>query len=96
MENISDKDELSPQEELDFEVIPRAINVIVGQGSGLNWPVDAVHSVPPLTGAQVPSKSDRAAEQAKPSNGAEHVASETPSQQPESANDQRQMERRSK
>ena len=35
-----DKDEI-PDEE-DFEVIPRAISVIVGQGSALNWPVDAV------------------------------------------------------
>jgi len=96
MENISDKDELPPQEELDFEVIPRAINVIVGQGSGLNWPVDAVHSVPPLTGAQALSKSDRAAEQAKPANGAEHAAPETPSQQPESSDGQRQMARSSK
>jgi diacylglycerol kinase (ATP) len=85
MPATSDKDEIPAQEELDIEVIPRAINVIVGQGSGLNWPVDAVHSVPPLTGAQAPSKSDQAAEQAKPTNGAEHGAPEAPLQQPESA-----------
>ena len=64
MPATSDKDEIPDEEELDFEVIPRAISVIVGQGSALNWPVDAVHSVPLLTGAQVPSKSDQAAEQA--------------------------------
>ncbi len=85
MPATSDKDEIPDQEELDFEVIPRAINVIVGQGSGLNWPVDAVHSVPPLKGAQAPSKSDQAAEQANPTNGAEHGAPEDPSQQPESS-----------
>jgi diacylglycerol kinase (ATP) len=64
MPATSDKDEIPDQHELDFEVIPRAISVIVGQGSGLNWPVDAVHSVPPLTGAQAPSKRDQAAEKA--------------------------------
>jgi diacylglycerol kinase (ATP) len=56
MPNTSDNDEHPDQEELDFEVIPRAISVIVGQGSGLNWPVDAVHSVPPLAGARRPHR----------------------------------------
>lgn len=69
---ISQKNENPTQEEADFVVIPRAINVIVGQGSGFNWPVDVVHCVPTLTGAQVPSKSDPAAEQSIPTNGAEH------------------------
>ena len=60
-----------------------AIRVIVGQGSGLNWPVDAVHSVPPLKGSQASSKSDQATEQAKPTNSAEFGAPEAPSQQPD-------------
>jgi hypothetical protein len=85
MPATSDKDEIPAEEELDFEVMPRAIRVIVGQGSGLNWPVDAVHSVPPLKGAQAPSKSDKAAEQAKPTNGATHGAPEAPSHQPVSS-----------
>lgn len=85
MPAVADKDELPDQEELVFEVIPRAINMIVGQGSGLNWPVDAVHSVPPLTGVQIPSKSDDAAEKVKRTNGTEQGAIEAPSQPPEPA-----------
>ena len=81
----SDKDELPAELEMDFEVIPRAISVIVGQGFGLNWPVDAVHSVPPLTGAQAASKSDQAAEQAKAANGAEHGPAEVAPHESESA-----------
>ncbi len=63
-------------------MIRRAITMIVGQGSGLNWSVDAVHCVPPLTGTQTPSKSDQAVEKAKRTNGREHGALEAPSQQP--------------
>ena len=84
MPTTSDKDELPGQEELDFEVIPRAIHVIVGQGFGLNWPVNAVHSVPPLTDEQSPSKSDQAAGQANLNDDAEHKVEDAPSQQPES------------
>jgi diacylglycerol kinase (ATP) len=68
----SDKDEIPDQEELDLKVIPRAIRVIVGQGSGLNWPVDAIHSVPPLTGKQFPSKSDQTAEKVEATHAAEN------------------------
>lgn len=82
--DVSDKDELADQEKLDFEVIPRAISVIVGQGSGLTWPVDAVQSAVPLTGAQAPSKSDLITELAKRKNGADHGSLEAPSQQLES------------
>jgi diacylglycerol kinase (ATP) len=83
---MADKDEIAVQEELDFEVIPRALSVIVGQGSALNWPVHAVHSVPPLTGTQAPSKSDLAAEQAmKATNGVDHTDVETSSQSIESS-----------
>jgi diacylglycerol kinase (ATP) len=50
--DVADKDELPAREVLDFEVFPRAVNVIVGQGAALTWPVDAVESVPPLSGKQ--------------------------------------------
>jgi len=70
----SDKYELADTKaELDFDILPRALSVVVGQGFGLNWPVDAVHSVPPLTGVQAASKSDQAAEAAKPANGVEYA-----------------------
>ena len=80
MPTTSDNNELPAQEAVDFEVIPRAISVIVGQGLGLSWPVDAVHSVPPASGAQAPSKSDQAVEGVKPTNGAGHGAPEAPPQ----------------
>jgi diacylglycerol kinase (ATP) len=79
----SDKDELPAQKQLDFEVLPRAIRVIVGQGSGLSWPVDAAHSVPPLTGVQTSSKSENAAEQARPTNGTGHTLPEANAELPE-------------
>ena len=80
----SDKDEIPDEEEIDIKVIPRAIRVIVGQGFALNWPVDAVDSVPPLTGEQALSKSDLATEQALSANGGEHKPSEPSLQQSES------------
>jgi hypothetical protein len=79
----SDKDELPAHKQLDFEVVPRAIRVIVGQGSGLSWPVDAAHSVPPLTGVQTSSKSENAAEQARPTNGTGHTLPEANAELPE-------------
>lgn len=81
----SDKDEIPDEEELDFEMIPRAISAIVGKGFGLNWPVDAVDSVPPLTGVQALSKNELANEQAKSANGEKQKAPEPASQQSESA-----------
>ena len=83
MPETSDKDELPDRKVLDFELIPRAISMIVGQGSGLVWPVEAVTSIPPLTGAQAPPKNDPGADPAKPTNGKEHVTPANPSQQPE-------------
>ena len=90
----SDKDELpngNPGKlpdaymELDFDIVPRALSVVVGQGFGLNWPVVAVHSVPPLTGAQVASKSDQAAEQAtlRATHSVDHSVSDSLAQQPD-------------
>jgi diacylglycerol kinase (ATP) len=78
----ADKDELLDHEEVEFEVIPRAVSVVAGQGFGLSWPVDAVHSVPPLTGAQAETKRDKTAKRAKPTNGAEHGAPDAPTQLP--------------
>jgi YegS/Rv2252/BmrU family lipid kinase len=80
MPTTSDKDELPAQAALDFEVIPRAISVIVGHGAGLNWPVDAVHSIPPLAGAQAPSKNDQVVERVKPTNGTGHGVPEPQAQ----------------
>jgi diacylglycerol kinase (ATP) len=71
MPATSDKSELPAQEELIFEVVARAISVIAGQGFGLTWPVDVVHSAPPLAGDQPVAKNEQAAEPAKPINGAE-------------------------
>ena len=85
MPATSDKDELPSQQVLDFELIPRAISVIVGHGSGLIWPVDAVTSVPPLTGEQAQPKNDPAAEPDKPANGVVHGTPEAPSQQTDSS-----------
>lgn len=78
MPATADKAEITAQEEVEFDVIPRAISVIVGQGSALSWPVDAVHSVPPLTGAQTPSAKDKAVKHGKPTNGADHGQLEAP------------------
>jgi hypothetical protein len=49
---VSDKDVIEDRRELEIELVPRAINVIVGNGSGLTLPVEAVPSVPPLAGPQ--------------------------------------------
>ena len=85
MTATTDIQELPGVEELDFAVLPRAISVIVGQGSGLNWPVDAVSSVPPLTGVQVPSKNEPAVEAVMPSNGSAHGVPDAIPHQPESS-----------
>lgn len=52
---VSDKDELPAEQVLNIEVIPQALTMIVGKGVGLNLPVDAVMSVPPLSGPQPPN-----------------------------------------
>jgi diacylglycerol kinase (ATP) len=85
MPATSDKDELPDQEVLNFELIPRAISMIVGQGSGLVWPVDAVTSVPPLTGEQARPKNVKDANPVKPTNGIKDATAEEPSPQPESS-----------
>jgi len=79
----SDATEHPAQSVLDIELIPRAISMIVGQGAGLAWPVEAVTSVPPLTGAQTKPKNEPDVMPAKPTNGKVHVAPTNPSPQPE-------------
>ena len=53
---VSDKDALPDERVLDFELLPQALSMIVGKGIGLNMPVDAVPSVPPLSGPQPQSQ----------------------------------------
>lgn len=48
----SDKDALPDERVLDIELMPQALTMVVGKGIGLNLPVDAVQSVPPLSGPQ--------------------------------------------
>ncbi len=81
----ADKDLLPDEHILEYELIPRAIRVIVGQGSALVWPVEAMTSVPPLTGAQTQPKNVPAAEPAKPNNGNEHGPLAEPSPVSETA-----------
>ncbi len=48
----SDKDLLGPRRTVEIEVIPACLSTIVGKGPGLTIPVEAVPSVPPLSGPQ--------------------------------------------
>lgn len=50
---VSDKDSLPEESDLEIEIVPQALRVIVGKGIGLTFPVDAAPSVPPLAGPQV-------------------------------------------
>ena len=79
----SDATEHPAQLVLDIELIPRAISMIVGQGAGLAWPVEAVTSVPPLTGAQTKPKHEPDVVPATPTNGKVHATHENPPHQPE-------------
>jgi diacylglycerol kinase (ATP) len=83
MPATSDKDELSDELVLEYESVPRALRVIVGQGSGLIWPVEAVTSVPPLGGQQAQPKPSAVAE--KPANGKAPLTPEPAAPQPEPA-----------
>jgi YegS/Rv2252/BmrU family lipid kinase len=49
---VSDKDASPAEKVLNIELISQALLMVVGKGSGLNLPVDAVQSVPPLSGPQ--------------------------------------------
>jgi diacylglycerol kinase (ATP) len=79
----SDKDELVDHPVLNFELMPRALTMIVGKGAALVWPVEAVPSVPPLAGAQSQPKIDPGAAPAQPTNGKVHVTPTEPLPHPE-------------
>jgi diacylglycerol kinase family enzyme len=49
---VADKNGLPPERVMDIELVPQALTMVVGKGSGLALPVDAVQSVPPLSGPQ--------------------------------------------
>jgi diacylglycerol kinase (ATP) len=45
-----DQDALKDEKVVEIEVLPQALTIIVGMGSGLEFPIEAVQSVPPLSG----------------------------------------------
>lgn len=49
---VSDKDASPAEKVLNIDLVRQALMMVVGKGSGLNLPVDAVQSVPPLSGPQ--------------------------------------------
>lgn len=51
-ERVSDKDQLAVDTGLEIEIIPQALQVIVGKGIALTFPVEVAPSVPPLSGPQ--------------------------------------------
>jgi hypothetical protein len=85
MPATSDKDELPDEQVLDYELIPRALRVIVGQGSALVWPVEAVMSVPPLGGQQAQPKDFPGAVPIQSTNGKVPLAPVDTTQQLESS-----------
>jgi len=62
----SEKTALPDERVMDIELMPQALRMVVGKGIGLNSPVEAVQSVPPLSGPQ-PGASD-ADDSAEPKN----------------------------
>ncbi|MGB8644821.1 MAG: YegS/Rv2252/BmrU family lipid kinase [Anaerolineae bacterium] len=63
---MSDKDAIPAEKVMNIKLIPQALRMVVGKGSGLNLPVDAVQSVPPLSGPQPPSPNGNGAEKTEP------------------------------
>jgi diacylglycerol kinase family enzyme len=79
--DATEKDLISKDEKLTFEAVPSAISVIVGQGSGLKWPV-AVSTIPDVA---VPSTNDQPVKVSrKPVVDVKQAAPEIPASQPES------------
>ncbi len=71
MPEAVDKDEFVSDRSLTFKVIPQALSVIVGHGSGLAWPVEVEAGLTtPTTPSPGPAGDKQAAHQA---NGSEHV-----------------------
>jgi diacylglycerol kinase family enzyme len=54
-----DQEGLKGEKEVEIEVIPQALSVVVGKGLGLQFPIEAVQSVPPLSGPQRPKRSQK-------------------------------------
>lgn len=61
----SDSHSLRVQQALKVEVVPQALSVIVGKGVALDLPVEAVASVPPLSGPQPKSRNGNGAMQSE-------------------------------
>ena len=57
---VADKDAIPDKHMLDIEVVPQGLTMIVGKGIGLTLPVEAVPSVPPLSGPQPPANGNDA------------------------------------
>jgi diacylglycerol kinase (ATP) len=54
----ADQEALKDEKVVEIEVIPQALTVVVGKGFGLAFPIEAVQSVPPLSGPQPKSKEE--------------------------------------
>ncbi|MDQ6766237.1 MAG: diacylglycerol kinase family lipid kinase [Candidatus Eremiobacteraeota bacterium] len=61
----SDSHSLRAQKVLNVEVVPQALSMIVGKGIALNVPIEAVQSVPPLSGPQPKSPNENGAVKAE-------------------------------
>ena len=72
MPEAVDKDEFVSERSLTFKVIPQALNVIAGHGSGLAWPVEVQAG---LTTPTTPSPGPAGDKPEAHANGIEHVAS---------------------
>ncbi|HZQ05815.1 MAG TPA: diacylglycerol kinase family protein [Anaerolineae bacterium] len=59
---VSDKDPLPENSNVDIQIIPQGLKVIVGKGIGLTFPVDVAPSVPPLSGKQQTNGHEQAEE----------------------------------
>jgi len=57
----SDSHSLRAEKVLNVEVVPQALSMIVGKGVALNMPIEAVQSVPPLSGPQPKSSNGNGA-----------------------------------
>ena len=65
----ADSNSLRAMQILKLEVIPQALSMVVGKGVGLNLPMEAVHSVPPLSGPQPQSTDGNGAPKSEPKMG---------------------------
>jgi len=61
----SDTHSLKVQNALSVEVVPQALSIVVGKGIALNLPVEAVQSVPSLSGPQPKSRDGNGAAQSE-------------------------------